>query len=79
MVYELYLKKAINKRALKMTQDVQGITHSKIHYIKMYKLKQNKKRKKEKEARTEKQNYDVKVKKLNDLLYWRGNRNQILA
>lgn len=49
-----------------MIQGVQGVTHSNFFYIKMYKLKQNKKRKKENEARTKKQNYYVKVKKLND-------------
>lgn len=62
-----------------MIPGVQGITHSKILYIKMYNLKQSKKRKKENEARTKKQNYYVKIEKLNDSFHWRGNRNQILA
>lgn len=62
MVYELYPQRTVNKKVLRMIHGVQGITHSKTLYIKTYKLKQNKKRKKENEARTKKKNYYVKVK-----------------
>lgn len=45
----------------------------------MYTLKQSKKRKKEKEARPEKQNNYVKVNELDDSLHGQGDANQALA
>lgn len=59
-----------------MTQGVQVKTHSKILYRKMYTLKQNKKRKEEKEARPENQKSYVKVNELDDSLHRQGSGNQ---